>query len=52
MQRIEHIVHNGVMDTKPLPRYAITCEIDGKIYKGTYWVARKISITFWLTKLI
>jgi hypothetical protein len=30
------------MDTKPLPRYPITCEIDGKAHKGTYWVAGKI----------
>jgi hypothetical protein len=52
MQRIEHIVHNLVMDTKPLPRYPIPCEIDGKTHKRTYCVARMISITFWLTKLI
>ncbi len=24
------------------PRLPITCEIDGKTYKGTYWVAGKI----------
>ena len=30
------------MDAKPLPRYPITCEIDGKTHKGTYWVAGKI----------
>ena len=42
MRRIEHIVHNRRMDTKPLPRYPITCEIDGKTHKGTYWVAGKI----------
>ena len=30
------------MDAKPLPRYPITCEIDGKAHKGTYWVAGKI----------
>jgi hypothetical protein len=42
MRRIEHIVHNRRMDTKPLPRYPITCVIDGKAHKGTYWVAGKI----------
>jgi len=42
MRHIEQIVHNRCMDAKPLPRYPITCEIDGKIYKGTYWVAGKI----------
>ena len=42
MRRIEHIVHNRCMDAKPLPRYPITCEIDGKTHKGTYWVAGKI----------
>jgi hypothetical protein len=30
------------MDVKPLPRYMITCETDGKTHKGTYWVAGKI----------
>jgi hypothetical protein len=25
-----------------LPRTPITCEIDGKTYRGTYWVAGKI----------
>ena len=30
------------MDARPLPRYPITCEIDGKTHKGTYWVAGKI----------
>ena len=29
------------MDNDP-PRYAVTCEIDGKTYRGTYWVAGKI----------
>ena len=24
------------------PRNPVTCEIDGKTYKGTYWVAGKI----------
>jgi hypothetical protein len=42
MRSIEHIVHNRCMDVKPLPRYTITCESDGKTHKGTYWVAGKI----------
>ncbi len=42
MRRSEHIVHNHSVDTKPLPRYPINCEIDGKTHKGTYWVAGKI----------
>ena len=42
MRRIEHIVHNRCMDAKPLPRYPITCEIDGKTHKGSYWVGGKI----------
>ena len=25
-----------------LPRYLVTCEIDGKVCRGTYWVAGKI----------
>lgn len=29
------------MDKSP-PRNPVTCEIDGKTYKGTYWVAGKI----------
>jgi hypothetical protein len=29
------------MDQTP-PRYSVTCEIDGKTYKGTYWIAGKI----------
>jgi hypothetical protein len=29
------------MDQTP-PRYPITCEIDGKTYKGNYWIAGKI----------
>lgn len=29
------------MDDSP-PRYPVTCEIDGKTYLGTYWVAGKI----------
>ena len=24
------------------PRYPVTCEIDGKTYRGHYWVAGKI----------
>ncbi|MBK9019872.1 MAG: hypothetical protein IPL72_07695 [Sulfuritalea sp.] len=42
MRRIEHIVDSRCMDTKPLPRHPITCETDGRTYKGTYWVAGKI----------
>ena len=30
------------MDTQSPPRNPITCEIDGKTYRGTYWVAGKI----------
>ena len=29
------------MDKEP-PRFPVTCEIDGKVYHGTYWVAGKI----------
>jgi len=29
------------MDQAP-PRYPVTAEVDGKTYKGTYWVAGKI----------
>ena len=29
------------MDKTP-PRTPVTCEIDGKTYRGTYWVAGKI----------
>ena len=29
------------MDNNP-PRYLVTCEIDGKTYQGTYWIAGKI----------
>jgi len=29
------------MDNNP-PRYPVTCEIDGKRHRGTYWVAGKI----------
>lgn len=25
-----------------LPRYPVTCEIDGKTFRGNYWVAGKI----------
>ena len=42
MPRIQHIVHNSVMDTKPPPRHPITCEFDGETHKATYWVAGKI----------
>ena len=24
------------------PRHPVTCEIDGKTFKGTYWIAGKI----------
>lgn len=30
------------MDRIPLPRHPITCEVAGKLHKGTYWVAGKI----------
>ena len=42
MPRIQHIVHNRVMDRKPLPRHPVTCEVDGQTHKATYWVAGKI----------
>ena len=42
MPRIQHIVHNRVMDTKPPPRHPVTCEVDGQTHKATYWVAGKI----------
>jgi len=29
------------MDKTPR-RYSVTCEIDGKAHKGTYWIAGKI----------
>ena len=29
------------MDNNP-PRYPVTCEIDGKAHRGTYWIAGKI----------
>jgi hypothetical protein len=29
-------------DTTPPPRHAFTVEVDGKLHKGTYWVAGKI----------
>jgi hypothetical protein len=29
------------MDNNP-PHYLVTCEIDGKTYQGTYWIAGKI----------
>ena len=31
----------GLMDLH-IQRHAVTCEIDAKIYRGTYWVAGKI----------
>lgn len=30
------------LDTTPLPRHSVTCELDSKTHKGTYWVAGKI----------
>lgn len=30
------------MEREPPPRHPITCEFEGKTYKGTYWVAGKI----------
>ena len=30
------------MNRPPPPRHPISCEIEGKSYKGTYWVAGKI----------
>jgi hypothetical protein len=30
------------MDHPPPARHPVTCEIDGKAYKGTYWIAGKI----------
>ena len=30
------------MDTPPLPRHPVTCEVGSKTHKGTYWVAGKI----------
>jgi hypothetical protein len=36
------IGHNSTMDNDPPVRHPITCEIDGKTHKGTYWVAGKI----------
>lgn len=27
---------------KVVPRIPVTCEVDGKTYRGTYWVAGKI----------
>jgi hypothetical protein len=29
------------MDTNP-PRYVVACEVNGKMHRGTYWVAGKI----------
>lgn len=42
MPRFQHIVDNRCMDTKPVTRHPITCEIDGETHKATYWVAGKI----------
>ena len=36
------IVHNGAVNDSPPPRHPITCEVNRKTYKGTYWVAGKI----------
>ena len=30
------------LDTTPLPRHSVICEVDSKTHKGTYWVAGKI----------
>ena len=40
-QRIPSPIVNSVMNQTP-PRYPVTCEIDGKTFKGTYWIAGKI----------
>ena len=42
LPRIQHIVDNRFMDTKPPRRYPITCEFDRETHKATYWVAGKI----------
>ena len=34
-------VVNAPMNQAP-PRSPVTCEIDGKLHKGTYWIAGKI----------
>jgi len=36
------IIDNRTMERKPLPRHPVSCEHQGKIHKGTYWVAGKI----------
>lgn len=30
------------METPPLPRHPVNCELEGKVYHGTFWVAGKI----------
>ena len=30
------------MERMPLPRHEVTVEVEGKLHKGTYWVAGKI----------
>ncbi|MBK7765610.1 MAG: hypothetical protein IPI44_05585 [Sulfuritalea sp.] len=42
LPRIQQIVDNRFMDTKPPARHPITCEFDGETHKATYWVAGKI----------
>jgi len=36
-----NLVPDTSMDREP-PRFPVTCEIDAKAYRGTYWVAGKI----------
>jgi hypothetical protein len=36
------LVHNPAMNHSTPPRHPITCEVNRKTYKGTYWVAGKI----------
>ena len=42
MLRIQHIVDNCFMNTKPPLRHPVTCQFDGETHKATYWVAGKI----------
>ena len=42
MPRMQGILHNRSMDIKPALRHAITFELDGKTYKGAYWLAGQI----------
>ena len=30
------------MDSAPPTRHPVTCDVDGKLHQGTYWVARTI----------